>query len=277
MAADDVPAPHRRQHHRDGLFEGRAQDRPERPGRVHGVPRLPGRGMGGVVHQPGRAGRRRSSATSWPWTARSAAPRRCCSTATATSTARKATRPRRRPLRAGDALAFRPERRPSLRRRLPLLPRSCSRTGGLSLAIGWPAQWAATFQRAGRRRARPGRPGEDPPAAACRARRIRTPRMTVLSWTGDASRAVNLWRRWYLAHILPRPNGQPLQPLLACARHRRGRGVHRRHRGEPGPLHRAVRASAASASTSGGSTPAGIPATTRTRERKWWHHRHLGA
>jgi len=46
---------------------------------------------------------------------------------------------------------------------------------------------------------------------------IRTPRMTVLSWSGDGSRAVNLWRRWYLAHILPRPDGKPMRPHLACA------------------------------------------------------------
>ncbi|MCL4507354.1 MAG: alpha-galactosidase [Chloroflexi bacterium] len=87
---------------------------------------------------------------------------------------------------------------------------------GLSLAIGWPAQWAADFNgltdgvliRAGQERTNLRlKPGES----------IRTPRMTVLSWAGDGSRAVNLWRRWYLAHILPRPNGQPMKPLLACA------------------------------------------------------------
>ncbi len=87
---------------------------------------------------------------------------------------------------------------------------------GLSLAIGWPAQWAVQFDgmaegvrvRAGQQKTNLRlRPGE----------RIRTPRITVLSWSGDASRAVNLWRRWYLAHILPRPNGQALKPLLAVA------------------------------------------------------------
>ncbi|MEZ4727386.1 MAG: alpha-galactosidase [Caldilineaceae bacterium] len=46
---------------------------------------------------------------------------------------------------------------------------------------------------------------------------IRTPRMTILAWAGDERRASNLWRRWYHAHLLPRPNGQPLRPLLACA------------------------------------------------------------
>ncbi|HEY3288977.1 MAG TPA: alpha-galactosidase [Anaerolineae bacterium] len=87
---------------------------------------------------------------------------------------------------------------------------------GLSLAIGWPAQWAVEFSsspkglaiRAGQQKTHMKLlPGES----------IRTPRMTLLFWSGDGSRAVNLWRRWYLAHILPRPNGQPMQPHLACA------------------------------------------------------------
>lgn len=87
---------------------------------------------------------------------------------------------------------------------------------GLTLAIGWPAQWSARFEgladgvqvRAGQEKTSLRlMPGE----------RIRTPRMTVLAWSGDGSRAVNLWRRWYLAHLLPRPNGQPMKPLLACA------------------------------------------------------------
>jgi alpha-galactosidase len=37
-----------------------------------------------------------------------------------------------------------------------------------------------------------------------------------MSWTGDAARAANLWRRWYRAHILPRPNGHPLRPQLVA-------------------------------------------------------------
>ena len=87
--------------------------------------------------------------------------------------------------------------------------------GGATMAIGWPGQWAATFDgREDGIRVRVGQektnlrlmPGES----------IRTPRMTILFWTGEESRAVNLWRRWYLAHILPRPDGQPLKPLLTC-------------------------------------------------------------
>lgn len=87
---------------------------------------------------------------------------------------------------------------------------------GLTMAIGWPGQWAASFAgteagvyiTAGQEQTRLKLlPGE----------RIRTPRMTMLAWTGDATRAVNLWRRWYLDHILPRPDGRPLRARLACA------------------------------------------------------------
>jgi alpha-galactosidase len=87
---------------------------------------------------------------------------------------------------------------------------------GLTIAVGWPGQWAASFSglaegvhiRAGQEKTSLRlTPGE----------RIRTPRMTVMSWMGDTERAINLWRRWYLAHIIPKPNGQPLNPMLACA------------------------------------------------------------
>ncbi|GMV37671.1 MAG: hypothetical protein AMXMBFR61_21790 [Fimbriimonadales bacterium] len=87
---------------------------------------------------------------------------------------------------------------------------------GLACAIGWPAQWSLTLEgasdgvhgKAGQEKTRLRLdPGES----------IRTPRMTVLAWKGDEARAINLWRRWYLAHLLPRSNGQPLQPLLAVA------------------------------------------------------------
>ena len=88
--------------------------------------------------------------------------------------------------------------------------------GGHSIAVGWPAQWMIRFQGSAEGvQVQSGQekthlrllPGES----------IRTPRMTVLTWAGDSARATNLWRRWYLAHILPRPDGRPLRPLLACA------------------------------------------------------------
>ncbi len=90
-----------------------------------------------------------------------------------------------------------------------------SAQGGLTVAIGWPGQWSASFTgvadgvhiRAGQERTHLSlRPGET----------VRTPRMTLLAWAGDASHGINLWRRWYLAHVLPRAGGRPLAPALAC-------------------------------------------------------------
>lgn len=87
---------------------------------------------------------------------------------------------------------------------------------GITLAVGWPGQWSARFTgRAGGAGVVAGQelthlrlhPGEA----------VRTPRITILSWSGDEARGVNLWRRWYLAHVLPRPDGSPLAPVLSAA------------------------------------------------------------
>ncbi len=122
--------------------------------------------------------------------------------------------PQRTAIPSGDGLRFAPNGGRPCDGAFPYF-RIKFATGGLTLAVGWPAQWAASFRatdegvnvQAGQERTHLRlMPGET----------IRTPRMTVLGWSGDDSRTVNLWRRWYLAHLLPRPNGRPLQPLLAC-------------------------------------------------------------
>jgi len=119
------------------------------------------------------------------------------------------------PLPPGEALRFAPHRGRPSDGAFPYY-RLLFPEGGVSLAIGWPGQWAASFEgRADGARARAGqetlrvrlRPGEQ----------VRTPRITAVFWAGGLDRGVNLWRRWYLAHVLPRPDGQPLGPLLACA------------------------------------------------------------
>jgi alpha-galactosidase len=87
--------------------------------------------------------------------------------------------------------------------------------GGVILAVGWPGQWASSFTRdaAAGLRIRAGqqltrlrlKPGEE----------IRTPLMALLFWRGtDVVAAQNLWRRWYVAHNLPRVGGKP-QPAVA--------------------------------------------------------------
>jgi len=88
--------------------------------------------------------------------------------------------------------------------------------GGMILAVGWPGQWEATFTRDHERglRIKAGqqlthlvlKPGEE----------IRTPSTTLLFWQGeDLVRAQNLWRTWYLAHVLPRAEGIPQPPTKA--------------------------------------------------------------
>ena len=80
-------------------------------------------------------------------------------------------------------------------------------------AVGWPHMWRATCERrAGGCRFEAGQ-------LRCRMRilpgeTMRTPRVTFLLSEGDEYRSANLWRRWYLAHILPRENGHPIAPAL---------------------------------------------------------------
>ena len=84
---------------------------------------------------------------------------------------------------------------------------------GLNLAIGWPCQWSAVFQ-AQPEGVQVSAGQEKTHLRLLAGETIRTPRITLMAWDGDKARAANLWRRWYLAHILPRPDGQPLKPML---------------------------------------------------------------
>jgi alpha-galactosidase len=81
--------------------------------------------------------------------------------------------------------------------------------GGLIAVVGWPGQWAAQFTRDADRglRLRAGQeltrlklhPGEE----------VRSPLVVLQFWKGgDWLRAQNLWRRWMVAHNLPRPGGR---------------------------------------------------------------------
>ena len=79
---------------------------------------------------------------------------------------------------------------------------------GLIVVVGWPGQWAAEFARneAKGLRIRAGQelthfvlhPGEE----------VRTPLMVLQFYRGDRLRAQNVWRRWMVAHNLPRPGGK---------------------------------------------------------------------
>jgi alpha-galactosidase len=85
---------------------------------------------------------------------------------------------------------------------------------GLIVVIGWPGQWTATFARDGERglHVRAGQelthfkllPGEE----------VRSPLIVLQGWSGDWIAGQNVWRRWMVAHSMPRPGGEPPPPLL---------------------------------------------------------------
>jgi alpha-galactosidase len=91
--------------------------------------------------------------------------------------------------------------------------RLCFEGWNVNLAIGWPTQWKAEIRQepsgvqfsAGQKFCHTLlHPGET----------LRTPRLTLMAAEGGETRIMNLWRRWYFAHVMPRYNGQPLRPLL---------------------------------------------------------------
>ncbi|MGC8638567.1 MAG: alpha-galactosidase [Isosphaeraceae bacterium] len=88
--------------------------------------------------------------------------------------------------------------------------------GGLIAVIGWPGQWSARFRRDGGRglRVTGGQqlthftllPGEE----------ARGPLVVLQFWQGDRIRAQNTWRRWMVAHNIPRPGGAPPAPFTSA-------------------------------------------------------------
>jgi alpha-galactosidase len=94
---------------------------------------------------------------------------------------------------------------------------------GVIVVLSWAGQWAMQFNRDDSTgvRVRGGQelthfrlhPGEE----------VRDPMVVVQFYRGDWLRAQNIWRRWMLAHNLPRPNGKPVHAqLAACSSHQFG-------------------------------------------------------
>jgi alpha-galactosidase len=87
--------------------------------------------------------------------------------------------------------------------------------GGLLLAIGWPGQWAATFTRDADRGLRIMAGQEITHLALRPGEEIRTPLVALMFWEGsDVQRAQNAWRRWMIAHNLPRTADGSLPPPI---------------------------------------------------------------
>lgn len=87
---------------------------------------------------------------------------------------------------------------------------------GVIIVVGWPGQWSALFSRddGNGLHVQAGQelthfkllPGEE----------VRTPLMVLQFWQGDWIRAQNIWRRWMIAHNVPRPGGKLPPPQFAA-------------------------------------------------------------
>lgn len=87
----------------------------------------------------------------------------------------------------------------------------------LRIAVGWPGMWEAHIEpktggvRLGviqKRSYIKLKPGET----------IRTPSLTVMGFCGDDNKGINLWRRWYFKHIMPKKGGKTLKGMLVSNR-----------------------------------------------------------
>lgn len=87
--------------------------------------------------------------------------------------------------------------------------------GGVMLAIGWPGQWAASFTVDAMNGVRIVAGQELTHFFLKSGESARTPLMVLLFWQGsDSVVAQNLWRRWMIAHNLPRTaDGKPQAPI----------------------------------------------------------------
>ncbi|MBN1345069.1 MAG: alpha-galactosidase [Phycisphaerae bacterium] len=88
---------------------------------------------------------------------------------------------------------------------------------GMIVVVGWPGQWSAEFARdkgvglairAGQELTHfTLHPGEE----------VRSPMMVLQFYRGDWIRAQNVWRRWMMAHSMPRPGGKLPQPQFLAS------------------------------------------------------------
>ncbi|MHC4642587.1 MAG: alpha-galactosidase [Planctomycetota bacterium] len=88
---------------------------------------------------------------------------------------------------------------------------------GIIVGVGWPGQWAAEFVRDDARglHLRAGQeltrfkllPGEE----------VRSPLIVLQFWKDSWIAAQNIWRRWMMAHSMPKPGGRLPQPQLLAS------------------------------------------------------------
>lgn len=84
---------------------------------------------------------------------------------------------------------------------------------GYNIAIGWPGQWYSRQTKVMNGvRFEAGQEVLD--AVLHNGETVRTPLIAILAFSGDLTRGINVWRRWYLENVMPHPNGKIVKPFL---------------------------------------------------------------
>ena len=84
---------------------------------------------------------------------------------------------------------------------------------GLIAVVGWPGQWAAEFARDAGKGLHVTAGQELTHFKLLPGEELRSPLIVLQFWKGDWTRAQNIWRRWMMAHGMPRPGGKLPQPM----------------------------------------------------------------
>ncbi len=88
---------------------------------------------------------------------------------------------------------------------------------GAIVAVGWPGQWAAELTRDDGRRLRMRAGQELVRTRLLPGEEIRSPLIAILFWQGGYGRSQNLWRRWMMAHSMPKPGGKLPPPQFVAS------------------------------------------------------------
>jgi alpha-galactosidase len=98
---------------------------------------------------------------------------------------------------------------------------------GAVIAIGWPGHWSAEFKEESPRRLRVTAGQDGVRFTLHPGEQVRSPLIALLFYTGEPLRAQNLWRRWMVAHNIPRPGGKlPPPQMNGCSSHQFGEMIH---------------------------------------------------
>lgn len=91
---------------------------------------------------------------------------------------------------------------------------------GVIIVVGWPGQWSATFARDNNYRLRVSAGQEMTHFKLNPGEEVRSPLIVIQTWRGDLHRSYNIWRRWMIAHNIPKPGGRLPEPELSgCSSH----------------------------------------------------------